>query len=331
VADGTSISLKANSRKFALRNRVFLLYSASKLAQKEFPDLEAAMRGNISIARRLQDPLAELVKIDPKSIGVGLYQHDVNQKQLNQRLNEVVESCVNLVGVDLNTASGSLLTYVSGLTKRSADNIVHYREEKGRFNNREELKNIDGIGIKAFQQAAGFLRIRNGENQLDATSIHPETYNSTFKLLQKFSIRDVYTSGKRIQEIIKENKINLNDLAQEIECGVPTLEDILKDLEKPGRDPRESLPKPIFRSDVLKIEDLRTGMLLEGTVRNVVDFGLFVDIGVKQDGLVHVSQMAESYVKKPHEVAQVGDTIQVKVLSIDLERQRIALSMKVKD
>jgi uncharacterized protein len=307
------------------------VYSTSKLAQKEFPDLEAAMRGNISIARRLQDPLAELVKIDPKSIGVGLYQHDVNQKHLNQRLTEIVESCVNAVGVDLNTASGSLLTYISGLTKRSAYNIIRYREEKGRFDNREQLKNVDGIGTKVFEQAAGFLRIRDGENQLDATSIHPESYESTNRLLKKFSIDNLYADSKRLKEMIKESKINLRDLAQEIGCGLPTLEDILKDLEKPGRDPRENLPRPIFRRDVMKIEDLRTGMILDGTVRNVVDFGVFVDIGVKQDGLVHVSEMADSYVKAPHEVAQVGDIVKVKVLSIDLERQRISLSMKISD
>jgi uncharacterized protein len=307
------------------------VYSTSKIAQKEFPDLEAAMRGNISIARRLQDPLAELVKIDPKSIGVGLYQHDVNQKHLQERLNEVVESCVNLVGVDLNTASEALLTYVSGLTKKSVENIIQFRDKNGRFINREELKEIDGIGIKAFQQAAGFLRIRDGENQLDATSIHPESYKSTFKFLKKFSIIDVFEGGKRVHEILKERKINLNTLAQELDCGLPTLEDIIRDLEKPGRDPRDSLPKPIFRNDVLKIEDLRPGMILNGTVRNVVDFGLFVDIGVKQDGLVHISQMTDSYVKAPHDVVQVGNTIQVKVLSIDLERQRIALTMKIKE
>jgi uncharacterized protein len=304
------------------------VYSASEIAQKEFPDLEAAMRGNISIARRLQDPLAELVKIDPKSIGVGLYQHDVSQKELAQSLDHVVESCVNAVGVDINTASSALLTHVSGLNKRAAENIVSYREDKGVFRNREELKEIDGIGAIAFEQAAGFLRIRNGNNPLDATSIHPESYAATTKLLKKFAVKDIFAEGKKLHESIREKNINLNQLANEVDCGVPTLEDILLDLEKPGRDPRENLPKPLFRSDVLKMEDLRSGMILQGTVRNVVDFGVFVDIGVKQDGLIHVSELAETYVKKPHEFVRIGDTVQVRVISIDLERHRIALSMK---
>lgn len=305
------------------------VYSASKVAKDEFPDLEASMRGNISIARRLQDPLAELVKIDPKSIGVGLYQHDVNQKSLTSALQDVVESCVNQVGVDLNTASISLLQYISGITAKSASNIVAYREKIGPFKNREELKKIDGIGDVAFQQAAGFLRILNTDNPLDATSIHPESYIATWKLLKKFTISDINQGGRQLQSKIKNEKINLEIIAKEIECGVLTLEDILKDLEKPGRDPREEMPKPIFKSDVLKMEDLREDMILKGTVRNVVDFGAFVDIGVKQDGLVHISEMTNKFIKSPHEVVGVGDIIEVKVISIDLNRQRVALSMKV--
>jgi len=304
------------------------VYSASTLAQEEFPELEASLRGNISIARRLQDPLAELVKIDPKSIGVGLYQHDVNQKELTQTLTSVVESCVNQVGVDLNTASAVLLKYVSGLNSKTARKIVEYRQVNGRFDNREQLKQVEGIGEKAFQQAAGFLRIRGGNNPLDATSIHPESYPVTEKLLAKFSMGDVFKGGQKLKDRLIEEKIDLKILASELACGLPTLEDILNDLEKPGRDPREDLPKPLFRNDVLKMEDLRVGMMLKGTVRNVVDFGVFVDIGVKQDGLVHVSQMGKKYVKNPYDVIHVGDEINVKILSIDLERKRISLTMK---
>jgi protein Tex len=306
------------------------VYSASKVAQDEFPDLDASMRGNISIARRLQDPLAELVKIDPKSIGVGLYQHDVNQKSLAEALHNVVESCVNAVGVDLNTASASLLKYISGINDRSAKNIIKYREKAGRFKNRNQLFDVDGIGENAFQQCAGFLRIRDGENSLDATSIHPESYNATNKLLNRFKITDIHQGGGQLKQMIKDEKIELRNLADEIDCGLPTLKDILNDIEKPGRDPRESDSGPVFRSDVLKMEDLKPGMQLKGTVRNVVDFGLFVDIGVKQDGLVHISEMADKYVKSPHEIAGVGDTVDIKVLSVDLERGRIALSMKKK-
>jgi uncharacterized protein len=286
------------------------------------------MRGNISIARRLQDPLAELVKIDPKSLGIGMYQHDINQKKLAETLHDVVESCVNLVGIDVNTASVSLLKYVSGLTAKSAKNIVHFREKMKKFSNREQLKLVDGIGNSAFQQAAGFLRIRGGDNPLDETSIHPESYLVTKKLLDRFSIGDSLDVGRNLKSKIKEEKINVEKLAREIDCGLPTLQDILSDLEKPGRDPREDMPKPIFKSDVLTMEDLREGMVLKGTVRNVVDFGVFVDIGVKQDGLVHVSQMKNKYIKSPHEIVGVGDIVSVKVLSIDLERKRISLSMK---
>ncbi len=303
------------------------VYSASKVAQQEFPDLDASMRGNISIARRLLDPLAELVKIDPKSIGVGLYQHDVNQKRLAEALHQVVESAVNMVGVNLNTASASLLKYVSGLTSRTANNIVKYRDEHGAFRNREELKSVDGIGEIAFQQSAGFLRIPDGDNPLDNTSIHPESYEATQKLLRKFGIEDVRSGGKVLRKKIKEADVALQDLLEELGIGEPTFNDILDNLEKPGLDPRDEMPKPIFKSDVLKMEDLREGMVLKGTVRNVVDFGAFVDIGVKQDGLVHVSRMAKKYVKNPLEVVAVGDVIDVKVVSIDLERGRIGLSM----
>lgn len=303
------------------------VYSASDVARREFPELEASMRGNISIARRLLDPLAELVKIDPKSIGVGLYQHDVNQKKLGNALRDVVESCVNLVGVDINTASASLLKHISGLTSRTAENIVAHRNENGAFKNREQIKTVDGIGDIAFQQSAGFLRINKGENPLDSTSIHPESYTATEKLLDKFNISDFYRDGKMVRSKIPPQE--LPRVAEEIGVGVPTLQDILKDLEKPGRDPRAELPKPILKSDVLQMEDLKTGMILQGTVRNVVDFGAFVDIGVKQDGLVHVSEMSNKYVKDPHKFVAVGDVITVKIKSVDLERKRIALSMNV--
>jgi len=305
------------------------VYSASQIAKEEFPDLEASLRGNISIARRLQDPLAELVKIDPKSIGVGLYQHDINQKQLAETLDEVVESCVNLVGVDLNTASKALLTHISGLNKRTAEKIVTYREKIGRFNNRQELHQIGGIGDTAFEQSSGFLRINDGEHPLDATSIHPESYEATKRLLDKYSISDPVAEGQLLKAQLKKDGTTLPEIAEEIGCGFPTLEDILDNLEKPGRDPRDEMPKPLFRSDVLKMEDLKEDMILKGTVRNVVDFGAFVDIGVKQDGLVHVSQMNKGYVKSPYEILQVGDVIEVKVKSIDIERGRIALSMKL--
>jgi uncharacterized protein len=307
------------------------VYSASEVAREEFPDLEASLRGNISIARRLQDPLAELVKIDPKSIGVGLYQHDVNQRALSETLNIVVESCVNQVGVDLNTASKSLLTHISGLNNRNAEKIVNYRETVGPFKNRRELKKVEGIGQNAFEQAAGFLRISDGDNPLDATSIHPESYEVTGKLLEKFAVSDVLEGGRELKNNLLSNKTSFENLAIELKCGYPTLVDILDDLEKPGRDPRDDMPKPIFRSDVMKMEDLKEGMILKGTVRNVVDFGAFVDIGVKQDGLVHISNMTNKYIKSPLDIVQVGDIIEVKVLSVDLERDRIALSMKIEN
>jgi uncharacterized protein len=304
------------------------VYSASVVAKKEFPDLEASQRGNISIGRRLLDPLAELVKIDPKSIGVGLYQHDVDQKLLAEKLDDVVESCVNFVGVDVNTASASLLTYVSGLNKRTAENIVKFREKHGRFNKRTELNEVTGLGDKAFEQSAGFLRIRDGENPLDNTFIHPESYTATEKLLSKFNLNvaKVNDSGSLIKLFIKQKGTKI--LADEIGIGEPTLIDIIENLEKPGRDPREDIPKPILRSDVLKMEDLQEGMILKGTVRNVVDFGAFVDIGVKQDGLLHISQIANKFVKNPLEIINVGDIIDVKIVGIEIERGRISLSMK---
>ncbi len=305
------------------------VYSASAVARKEFPDLEASMRGNISIARRLLDPLAELVKIDPKSIGVGLYQHDVNQKKLGEALHQVVESAVNLVGVDVNTASASLLKYISGLTSRTAENIVKYRDEHGKFRNREQLKQVPGIGEIAFQQSAGFLRIPDGDNPLDNTSIHPESYEATHRLLEKFQVLDRPAQWRELPAEIRRQKLDLAALAREIGVGEPTLEDILANLEKPGRDPRDEMPKPIFKSDVLKIEDLREGMILKGTVRNVVDFGAFVDIGIKRDGLVHVSEMAEKYVKDPHKIVAVGDVVTVKVIGVDLQRGRVKLSMRI--
>lgn len=304
------------------------VYSASKVAKEEFPDLEASLRGNISIARRLQDPLAELVKIDPKHIGVGLYQHDVDQKQLNSTLDQVIESSVNYVGVDLNTASASLLKHVSGISSRASKAIVKFKEENGAFTSREQLKKVSGIGDIAFQQSAGFLRISGGKEVLDNTAIHPESYEPTKKLLKKFDVSDLATQGQLVKLKLKQEGISIELLADEVGVGAPTLEDILTQLEKPGRDPREELPPPIFKSDVLKMEDLKSGMKLKGTVRNVVDFGAFVDIGVKQDGLVHISEMANKFVKNPHEIVGVGDVIDVTVKEIDVKRGRIALSMK---
>ncbi len=304
------------------------VYSASETAKKEFPDLEASQRGNISIARRILDPLSELVKIDPKSIGVGLYQHDVDQKLLSHKLDNVVESCVNYVGVDLNTASGSLLNYVSGLNKRIADNIIKYRDKKGRFSSRTELKEVSGLGDKIFEQSAGFLKIPGSNNPFDNTFIHPESYQAAEKLLKMFNIplSKVNESGALIDLFVKQK--GLKKLAEEIGIGEPTLKDIIENLKKPGRDPREEMPGPILRSDVLKMEDLQTGMRLKGTVRNIVDFGAFVDIGVKQDGLLHISEIANKYVKNPLEELSVGDIINVKVIAVDAERGRISLSMK---
>lgn len=304
------------------------VYSASPVAKKEFPDLEASQRGNISIARRVLDPLAELVKIDPKSIGVGLYQHDVDQKLLAKKLDDVVISCVNYVGVDVNTASASLLTYVSGMNKRIAEKFVKYREEKGRFANRGQFMEVTGVGAKMFEQAAGFLKITHGDNPLDNTFIHPESYSATENLfkLANIGMDQMTHSGGLVDLYIKNTGVDR--IISELKIGEPTLLDIIDNLKKPGRDPREEMQKPILRSDVLKMEDLETGMRLKGTVRNIVDFGAFVDIGVKQDGLVHISQMANKFVKNPLDVLSVGDIVDVKILSIDIDKGRIGLSMK---
>ncbi len=303
------------------------VYSASKLAKEEFPDLDVSMRGAISIARRLQDPLAELVKIDPKSIGVGLYQHDVNQKRLGETLDAVVESAVNHVGVDVNTASAALLSYVAGISRRVADAIVKYREEHGPFRRREELKKVKGLGEKTYQQAIGFLKIPDGDRPLDNTFIHPESYPVVERLFAYLDVRgDEKDLPARISAL--QQKADLQELADRLEVGVPTLRDILDALAKPGRDPRDELPPPLLRQDVLSMEDLQEGMVLTGTVRNVVDFGAFVDIGVKQDGLVHISQLANRFVKDPFEVVKVGDVVKVKVINVDLKRGRIGLSMK---
>ncbi len=303
------------------------VYSASPLAREELPDLDVSMRGAVSIARRLQDPLAELVKIEPRSVGVGLYQHDVDQKKLGEALDAVVESAVNHVGVDLNTASPALLQYVSGINKRVAKAIVKHRDKHGAFESRQGLRKVKGVGDKGFEQSAGFLKIPAGENPLDNTFIHPESFPVVDSLFTLMGVRgDEPDLAQRVKAFRVEN--DLAELAEVLEVGLPTLTDIFDNLIKPGRDPRDELPRPILRSDVLKMEDLREGMMLKGTVRNVVDFGAFVDIGVKQDGLVHVSKMAERYVKNPLEVVSVGDVVEVKVISIDIERGRIGLSMK---
>ena len=307
------------------------VYSASKLATEEFPNFDVGQRSAASIARRLQDPLAELVKIDPRSIGVGQYQHDMNQKKLGDALSGVVEDCVNRVGVDLNTASAPLLEYVSGINKTLAKNIVAYREENGRFTSRRELLKVSKLGPKAFEQCAGFLRITDGKNPLDATSVHPESYASAEKLLTTMG----YTTDDLKKGGIKGLSGKIHDykhLAEKLEIGELTLRDIVKELEKPGRDPRDEMPKPILRTDVLEMKDLKPGMVLKGTVRNVIDFGVFVDIGVHQDGLVHISQMTDRYIKHPLEAVSVGDVVDVKILSVDMDKKRIALTMKgVKD
>lgn len=303
------------------------VYSASKLATEEFPAFDVGQRSAVSIARRLQDPLAELVKIDPKSIGVGQYQHDMNQKKLSEALTGVVEGSVNKVGVDLNTASASLLEYISGITKVIARNIVTYREENGRFTNRNQLLKVPKLGPKAFEQCAGFMRIAEGKNPLDATSVHPESYEAAGQLLKKLSLSaEDIKSGKLtgLAKMVKDKRA----LAKELSIGEITLEDIIKELEKPGRDPRDEMPKPILRTDVLEMKDLAEGMILKGTVRNVIDFGAFVDIGVHQDGLVHISQITnKKFIKHPLEVVSVGDVVEVKVMSVDLGKKRIQLTM----
>ena len=307
------------------------VYSASKLATEEYPDINVSIRGAISIARRLQDPLAELVKIDPKAIGVGQYQHDVNQKKLSESLTGVVEDSVNKVGVDVNTATPSLLSYVSGINNTIAKNIVKYRDENGKLKNRKQLLKVPKLGKVAFEQCAGFLRILDGDNPLEITAVHPESYEKAEKLLEQigFSKNDLKDKEKLEQIRNKLKTINIAETAKELEIGEMTLQDIIEELSKPGRDPREDMPKPILRSDVLKLEDLKEGMVLTGTVRNVIDFGAFVDIGVKHDGLVHISEMSDKFIKNPAEVVSVGDIVKVKVIKIDKERQKVGLSMKV--
>ena len=303
------------------------VYSASKLASEEFPKFDVGQRSAASIARRLQDPLAELVKIDPKSIGVGQYQHDMNQKKLGESLNGVVEDCVNKVGVDLNTASAPLLSYISGISAAVAKNIVAYREENGRFADRRELLKVPKLGPKAYEQCAGFMRITGGKNPLDATGVHPESYDAAEKLLKKQG----YTTEDVAQHNLTGLSLTIKDykkLAEELGVGDITLRDIVKELEKPARDPREEMPKPILRTDVLEMKDLKEGMILKGTVRNVIDFGVFVDIGVHQDGLVHISQITDRYIRHPLEAVSVGDIVDVKVISVDLKKKRIQLTMR---
>lgn len=303
------------------------VYSASKLATEEFPNFDVGQRSAASIARRLQDPLAELVKIDPQSIGVGQYQHDMNQKKLGEALSGVVEDCVNKVGVDLNTASASLLEYISGISKVIAKNIVAYREENGRFESRRELLKVAKLGPKAFEQCAGFARITGGKNPLDATSVHPESYEAAQKVLEKLGYKPEDITAGKLSGISRQIK-NYKKLAEELGVGEPTLRDIVKELEKPARDPRDEMPKPVLRTDVLDMKDLKEGMILKGTVRNVIDFGAFVDIGVHQDGLVHISEMTERYIKHPLEAVSVGDVVDVRVIGVDLKKKRISLSMK---
>ncbi len=311
------------------------VYSASKLATEEFPNFDVGQRSAASIARRLQDPLAELVKIDPKSIGVGQYQHDMNQKKLSEALSGVVEDCVNRVGVDLNTASASLLEYISGISKTLAKNIVAYREANGRFSDRKELLKVAKLGPKAYEQCAGFMRITDGENPiaggknpLDTTSVHPESYEAAGKLLASMGYEKEDILSGALNGLSKKVK-DYQRLSKELEIGEITLRDIVKELEKPARDPRDEMPKPILRTDVLEMKDLTPGMVLKGTVRNVIDFGAFVDIGVHQDGLVHISQITDKkFIKHPLEAVSVGDVVDVKVLSVDLQKKRIGLTMK---
>ena len=307
------------------------VYSASKLATEEYPDINVSLRGAISIARRLQDPLSELVKIDPKAIGVGQYQHDVNQKKLSESLTGVVEDAVNSVGVDINTATPSLLSYVSGINNTIAKNIVKYRDENGEIKQRKDLLKVPKLGQAAFKQCAGFIRVFDGKNPLEITAVHPESYNVAEKLLTNlgFSVENIKEKSKLEEIKTALSKVNVEKMSEELEVGPLTLKDIIEELSKPGRDPRESLPKPILRSDVLKFDDLQEGMELTGTVRNVIDFGAFVDVGVKHDGLVHISEMADRYIKNPSEVVSVGDIVKVKVLSIDREKQKVSLTMKI--
>lgn len=307
------------------------VYSASKLATEEYPDINVSLRGAISIARRLQDPLAELVKIEPKAIGVGQYQHDVDQKKLGESLTGVVEDAVNKVGVDVNTATPSLLSYVSGINKTIANNIVKYRDENGKLKERKELLKVPKLGKVAFEQCAGFIRVFNGKNPLEITSVHPESYEVAESLLKSIGYKKEDLLNKDSLKEIKEKlaRVNVEETSQELQVGSMTLKDIIDELSKPGRDPREEMPKPVLRSDVLKFEDLREGQILTGTVRNVIDFGAFVDVGVKHDGLVHISEMSDKFVKNPSEIVSVGDVVKVKVIAIDMERQKVKLSMKI--
>ena len=308
------------------------VYSASELANKEYPDLDVTVRGAISIGRRLQDPLAELVKIDPKAIGVGQYQHDVTQKKLDESLAGIVEDCVNNVGVDLNIATPSLLSYISGINASIAKNIVDYREENGKFKSRKELLKVKRLGQKAYEQCAGFLRVMESKEALDNTSVHPESYKVAKELIKTLGYTEEYLKNGKLVDIDERVKAKgISNLAKELEVGEPTLNDIIKEIKKPGRDPREELPKPIFKSGVIEMKDLKPGMILMGTVRNVSDFGAFVDIGVHQDGLVHKSQMADRFVKHPLDIVKVGDVVEVRILDVDLKRKRISLSMKKED
>lgn len=305
------------------------VYSASKLATKEYPDINVSIRGAISIARRLQDPMAELVKIDPKSIGVGQYQHDVNQKRLDESLTGVVEDAVNKVGVDLNTATPSLLSYVSGVNLKLSENIVKYREENGKFTSRKELLKVPKLGKAAFVQCAGFLKVPESNNILDNTMVHPESYDITEKLLESLGYNVKKITKEDLEDLkVKLENIDVEKIAEKLDVGLPTIIDIISELKKPGRDPRDEMPKPILKSDVLKIEDLEIGMVLTGTVRNVIDFGAFVDIGIKNDGLVHISNLSDKYVRNPMEEVSVGDIVKVKVIGIDLEKGKVSLSMK---
>lgn len=308
------------------------VYSASKLATEEYPDINVSLRGAISIARRLQDPLAELVKIEPKAIGVGQYQHDVDQKKLGESLTGVVEEAVNKVGVDVNTATPSLLSYVSGINKTIANNIVKYRDENGKLKERKELLKVPKLGKVAFEQCAGFIRVFNGKNPLEITSVHPESYEVAENLLKSIGYKKEDLLNKESLKEIKEKlaRVDIEKTSKELQVGSMTLKDIIEELSKPGRDPREGMPKPVLRSDVLKFEDLREGQILTGTVRNVIDFGAFVDVGVKHDGLVHISEMSDKFVKNPSEIVSVGDVVKVKVIAIDMERQKVKLSMKIK-
>ena len=307
------------------------VYSASKLATEEYPDINVSLRGAISIARRLQDPLAELVKIEPKAIGVGQYQHDVDQKKLGESLTGVVEDAVNKVGVDVNTATPSLLSYVSGINKTIANNIVKYRYENGKLKERKELLKVPKLGKVAFEQCAGFIRVFNGKNPLEITAVHPESYEIAEKLLKNigYNVNDLLSKESLAEIKQKLANLNIATVAKELNVGEPTLKDIIDELSKPGRDPREEMPKPVLRSDVLKFEDLKEGQILTGTVRNVIDFGAFVDVGVKHDGLVHISELSDKFVKKPSDIVSVGDIVKVKVIAIDMEKQKVKLSMKI--